>query len=289
MAYELPKDLKYKEKIVANLTWKQTLYLGTGILIGSLTLLIDSLPLFLRATVFTAASLTGAIFAFTRLERSLKDRHIYWKTVSEAGYLDQEALNFIDVETVENQIAEKNNGSKYSVVEVEPVNLQIRSRKEVEQIIHQYEDFLNSLNFPVHINIKTVDQLLEIDNYFDQYRDKVEKMVSETGNKDFQTYYREYQKFWKNYIEEHGIQKRKYYIIIPSTETCWSEAEKELERRTGLVLDKLPTQLAARRLTTSEILKLLANEFGDTVDVDNTYFSPVSLHKKQREKGGSFQ
>lgn len=274
MAYKLPKDLKYKEKVIGNLTWKQTIYTLTGITLSLSTLLLQ-IPLIAKALLSSTLILSSLILAFTSLENGLKDRIIYMRSVKEAGYLDQEAYNFLEIEKLEkNGVALRNDGTRIAFLEVEPVNLQIKTKKEKEEITEQYESFLNSIQFPIHINIKTIDTITEIEDYFDQLQNK------ENQVKSLQDYRKNYREYWENYIQDKGVKTRKYYIIIPSNHKNREEAHRQLERRTELVREKLPAQIPSKRMNKSQITRMLASYFGNLVQHQNNYYSPFTLPPK---------
>lgn len=281
MAYKLPKDLKYKEKVIGNLTWRQTIYIGTGTTLALTTLLINTftpIKLLLATTILTIT----LVFSFTDIESSLKDRIIYHTSVKEAGYLDEEAKNFLEIQKLErNGVAKRNDGTRIAFLEVEPVNLKIKTDQEKQEIITQYQKFLDSIQFPLHINIKTIDTLQEIETFFDQKQEKVQEQVHETGSKKLQDQFKDYRDYWKNYVEENGVKTRKYYIIIPSNHRDKEKAHKQLNRRTELVKEKLPRQIPAKRLSKTELTRMLASYFGNLVQHQNQYYSPFTLTNRE--------
>jgi hypothetical protein len=284
MAYKLPKDLRYKEKVFGNLTWRQTVYVGIGFCLGSGILLVRDLPLLFRIVSGLIVFVLSCLLAFTGLESRLRDEYVFRRTVSEAGYLDDAAFDFLEVsEVLEDGVVVSNNGCKYSFVEVEPVNLDVRSVDERNLILTQYEEFLDSLSFPIHINVRTVDALDVIDDHFQSFEENVRENVKETGNKSLEDFYNDYKSYWRDFIEENGIKKRKYYVIIPCFKGDKHVASEELERRTELVRSKLPQQLASKRMSKHEVTRMLASLFGDFVEFENHYFSPFTLSKRKQK------
>ncbi|MFB6100280.1 MAG: PrgI family protein [Candidatus Nanohalobium sp.] len=277
MAYKLPKDLRYKEKIVGNLNWKQTLYLGTGFLIAVTVLVQRPLPLSVRVVSALFAVFLSLGFAFMGLESGLKDRIVFLRTVSEAGYLDDEAYSFLGVEDVRDSGVVVGEECFYCFVEVEPVNLDVLNVDERNLVLSQYEDFLNSLEFPIHINVRTVDAVESLDSHFESFEEKIDD-----GDRAGRQFFEEYRDYWKGFVEEHGIKKRKYYIVIPSRKSDVHVAEEELMRRVELVRQKLPERLASKRLNKFEVTRLLASFFGDFVDFENHYFSPFTLSMRKK-------
>jgi len=142
---------------------------------------------------------------------------------------------------------------------------------------------LDSLSFPIHINVRTVDALDVIDDHFQSFEENVRENVKETGNKSLEDFYNDYKSYWRDFIEENGIKKRKYYVIIPCFKGDKHVASEELERRTELVRSKLPQQLASKRMSKHEVTRMLASLFGDFVEFENHYFSPFTLSKRKQK------
>ncbi|MFN7160479.1 MAG: hypothetical protein ACK4NC_02610 [Candidatus Gracilibacteria bacterium] len=100
-------------------------------------------------------------------------------------------------------------GSLRGVVEVGSVNFSLKSEEEQNAIIYSYQNFLNSLEFPVQILIKS--KKLDLDDYLDKLRVVAEQQTNPLLKK--QTI--DYIQFIGKLIEYADIMEKKFYIVIP--------------------------------------------------------------------------
>ena len=63
---------------------------------------------------------------------------------------------FLEINRIENDMVYLNNGSLKSLIHVQPINFHILSMRQKQAIIAAYKDFLNSLDFPIQIVMRTV-------------------------------------------------------------------------------------------------------------------------------------
>lgn len=100
-------------------------------------------------------------------------------------------------------------GSIRAVIEVSSVNFSLKSEQEQNAIIFSYQNFLNSLEFPVQILIRS--KKLDLDDYLANLNELAEKQSNPLLKK--QTL--EYSQFIGKLIEYAEIMEKKFYIIIP--------------------------------------------------------------------------
>ena len=101
MAYDIPDEIKYREKILLNLDLKQ---LGYIILFGIMGLLLYNLPIEgdLQLILPAIAAFSGLAFVFFNIEERVLDIIAYYRNVRKAGPYDLKAQNFIGVKAVKN-------------------------------------------------------------------------------------------------------------------------------------------------------------------------------------------
>jgi len=101
-------------------------------------------------------------------------------------------------------------GSVRSVLKVTPVNFDLKSEDEQNSIIYGYQSFLNIIEFPIQILIRS--KKLDIDMYLDSIVQVAEKQENPLL-KD-QTY--DYIDFIKKLVDLADIMKKEFYVVIPS-------------------------------------------------------------------------
>lgn len=108
----------------------------------------------------------------------------------------------------ENIIIMKDNSSRL-VMKCSTINFLLKNTDEQDSIIISFQRFLNSLDFPIQILVRS--KKLDIDTYISNLNDKAIKQ--ENTLLQNQTY--EYIEYLKKLIEVAQIMKKEFYIIIP--------------------------------------------------------------------------
>ncbi len=117
--------------------------------------------------------------------------------------------NYLDVAEVKKDTIVLKNGSFRSILAISAINFDLKSSEEQEAIINQYQNFLNSLDFPVQIVISS--RKLNMDNYLDFLDDKEKKQTSEL----LRLQINEYKKFIKQLVSVSNIMDKSFYAVIP--------------------------------------------------------------------------
>jgi len=101
------------------------------------------------------------------------------------------------------------NGGVRAVLKTSSLNFNLKSEQEQNAIINSYQGFLNSLEFPIQIVIKS--KKLDIDDYIDQ----VEKLGEKQENKLLQEQTNEYAQYIRKLVEYADIMQKDFYVVIP--------------------------------------------------------------------------
>lgn len=101
-------------------------------------------------------------------------------------------------------------GKQYRVVlEVTPVNFELKSEEEQDAIIDTYESFLNSVGYQLQILIRT----REID--MDKYLEGLSLQLQGETEEVYRNQLSNYDEFIRSLITTNKILTRQFYIIIP--------------------------------------------------------------------------
>lgn len=101
------------------------------------------------------------------------------------------------------------NGGIRAVFEVSSINFNLKSEDEQNAIIYSYQSFLNTLEFPVQIVMRS--KKLNLDNYLADLQKKGEKQK----NPLLQTQTFEYVSYIKRLLEYANIMQKEFYIVVP--------------------------------------------------------------------------
>jgi hypothetical protein len=101
------------------------------------------------------------------------------------------------------------NGGLRAVVQTNSVNFNLKSEDEQNAIIYAYQSFLNSLDFPIQILVRS--RKLDIDKYIENVRDIGEKhqnpLLRDQSN--------EYCEYISKLVEYADIMEKSFYVVIP--------------------------------------------------------------------------
>jgi hypothetical protein len=116
---------------------------------------------------------------------------------------------YINVEEIKNDLVVLKNKSLRSVLLVSSINFDLKSADEQEAIIGGYQNFINSLDFPVQIMISS--KRLNIEPYLEMLEKKRKTQTSELMRMQIS----EYSNFIKNITEVSKIMTKQFYIVVP--------------------------------------------------------------------------
>lgn len=126
------------------------------------------------------------------------------KQISDAS--TQRYLPFSQIK--ENIVIMKDNSARM-ILQCSTVNFLLKNSDEQDSIIMSFQRFLNSLDFPVQIMIRS--KKLDIDSYLWKLNDKAVKQDNPLLQN--QTY--EYIEYLRKLIEVAQIMKKDFYIVVP--------------------------------------------------------------------------
>lgn len=100
------------------------------------------------------------------------------------------------------------NGGMRAVLKTSSINFNLKSEEEQNAIIYSYQGFLNSLEFPIQILVRS--KKLDIDDYIEQ----VKKLGDKQENKLLQEQTYEYAQYIKRLVEYAEIMEKEFYVIV---------------------------------------------------------------------------
>jgi len=116
---------------------------------------------------------------------------------------------YVDVEEVRDGILVLRNGSIRVILFASSVNFDLKSSDEQDAIIMQYQNFLNSLDFPLQIIVHS--RRFRIDPYLGKLRQQ--EKTQENDLLRFQI--SEYGHFVKSLTEISNIMSKSFYVVVP--------------------------------------------------------------------------
>jgi len=118
-------------------------------------------------------------------------------------------LNYVDIKSIEDGVVVMKNGTLRAVILVSSINFDLKSSVEQESIIGSYQNFLNSLDFPVQIVVSS--RKLNISPYLSLLSTAEKAQRNELLR--IQT--TEYISFVKNLADVTNIMSKFFYVVVP--------------------------------------------------------------------------
>lgn len=115
----------------------------------------------------------------------------------------------VSIAEIRDDVVMLKDGSMRAVIEVSAINFELRSEDEQIAIIQNFQRFINSLDFPLHISI--VSRRL----YIDSYLKLAAEASSQLDNELLRIQSDEYIKFIKELSTLTNIMSKKFYITVP--------------------------------------------------------------------------
>ena len=116
---------------------------------------------------------------------------------------------YVDVEEVRDGVMVLRNGSIRAILFASSINFDLKSSDEQDAIVVQYQNFLNSLDFPLQIIVHS--RRFQIEPYLKKLRQQAK--VQENDLLRFQI--SEYENFVKSLTEISNIMSKSFYIVVP--------------------------------------------------------------------------
>ncbi|MDO8240583.1 MAG: hypothetical protein Q7T51_01165 [Candidatus Moranbacteria bacterium] len=116
---------------------------------------------------------------------------------------------FLDVAEIKEDVIVLKSGALRAVLAVSAINFDLKSSDEQEAIINQYQNFLNSLDFPIQILISS--RRMNIDKYIEY----VEKKEKEQDSELLRLQIYEYKNFIRQLVSVSNIMDKSFYVIVP--------------------------------------------------------------------------
>jgi len=126
---------------------------------------------------------------------------------------DDSTQRYLPFSEVRDNIVIMKDGSARIVLKVEAVNFALKSEPEQDAIIYSFQHFLNALQFPIQILIRS----LKVD--IEGYITRLKNLTAGQANTLLKEQSERYIEFLTNLVNVAQIMKKEFYIIIPHDET----------------------------------------------------------------------
>lgn len=115
----------------------------------------------------------------------------------------------LKIAEIRDNVAVLKNGGLRAVIKTSSVNVHLKSEDEQNAIIYSYQNFLNALEFPIQILVRS--KKLELDNYID----KLTNIAKKHKNPLMKEQTIDYIEYIKRLIEYADIMQKEFYVVVP--------------------------------------------------------------------------
>lgn len=117
----------------------------------------------------------------------------------------------LEIEEIREGIVILKNGELRAVLASSGINFALKSEEEQEALLYAFQDFLNSLDFPVQLVIQSRDVVIK------DYLATLEDFEKTQDNELLKLQTSEYRDFIKNFVENVNVMTKNFYVVISFT------------------------------------------------------------------------
>jgi type IV secretory pathway VirB4 component len=125
---------------------------------------------------------------------------------------DDSTQRYLPFAEIRDNIIMMKDGSARIVLKVEAVNFLLKSEQEQDAIVYSFQHFLNALQFPIQILIRS----LKVD--IEGYLNRLKTITAGQKNPLLRDQAERYIEFLTNLVNVAQIMKKEFYVIIPHDE-----------------------------------------------------------------------
>ena len=139
------------------------------------------------------------------------------------------AQEFVPVQEIRSGVVILKDKSMRSVLMASSLNFALKSQDEQNAIVFQFQNFLNSLDFPIQILIQSRER--DIRPYIALLEERRQAQLDDLMRIQIS----EYIEFIKKFVESVNVMSKHFFIVVPYTPALISSSTKEnpLERLLG--------------------------------------------------------
>jgi type IV secretory pathway VirB4 component len=116
---------------------------------------------------------------------------------------------FMDIAEIKDNVVVLKNGGLRAILQTSSINFNLKSEEEQNSIIYAYQNFLNSLDFPIQVVVQS--RKLDVDKYIET----VKEIGEEQPNVLLKEQTMEYCDYIQKLVEYADIMEKKFFVVVP--------------------------------------------------------------------------
>jgi hypothetical protein len=287
MPYAIPANIKYEEKLVGPFTIKQSAYLAVGGGIIAYLYFSSNLEALYKLPLIVVVALLTAGFAMFNLDVWLSNYFTFMKSEKKTSWISPAARQLMNIKSIRADAVFLKDGRVLALLKVTPINFGTLSEEDKDTVIYGFLEFLNSINFPLQIVMRSVN--LELEDYLRALK----RRITQRDDKIALAYYEHFSDYMRNYIKVSRINDRHFYIVVQAEKKGSDKVILEnLETKCETIKGSLALSgIVSDKLNTNQLVNFYSSYFTETFEVYDTFISPITLYRKmwQERKTGQPQ
>ena len=276
MPYKIPSDIRYEERLFGPLTIKQSVYALITALLIIFLLFFSKLDFAIQLILVMLVGLLGIGFIMFNLDTYLVNYLFFMREKKESSWISPAARKLMEIKSIRADAVFLKDGRVLGVVKVKPINYGVLGKEDQDTVIYGFLEFINSLNFPVQIVMRSVN--LDLSDYLSALK----RRIVQRDDKMSLAYYEHFSEYMYDYIKTNKINDRLFYIIVPAKR--FGDETKtilNLEDRSKSVIETLSLSgIIANRLGNKELLNMYASYFTESFKLDEEFISPITMYRR---------
>lgn len=276
MPVVIPQEVKYEERFIGPLTIKQSIYAGIAAVIMVYIWMFTNLFTPVKLILSFIVGGIAAGFVMLNFDVILVNLVSFMRVKKKSSWLSSDAQGLLDVRDIRADTVFLRKGGAFGLIKVTPINYGMLSKEDQDSVIYGFLEFLNTINFPIQIVMKSIN--LDINDYLSALKHRIETR----DDKISLAYYEHFSNYMRDYIAATKINDRLFYIVVPA-KRHWDEREviRSLESRCKNMMDTLAfSGINSERLNTQQLLNLYASYFTETFWLDEDFITSVTMYNK---------
>lgn len=131
------------------------------------------------------------------------------ETLTKKRKTKHSAQQYLDIVEIRDGVVVLRDGSFRAVLMASSLNFALKSEEEQNAIIYGFQDFLNSLDFPIQILINS--RRIDLTPYLRELDEREEAQTSELMKIQLQ----EYREYVKELVKVSNVMTKSFYVVIP--------------------------------------------------------------------------
>lgn len=276
MPYKIPSDIRYEERLFGPLTIKQSVYALISVISLIFILFFWKIDFVIQIILVLLVCGLGVGFTMFNLDTYIVNYFMFAKEKKESSWISPAARKLMEIKSIRADAVFLKDGRVLGVVKVKPINFGVLGKEDQDTVIYGFLEFINSLNFPVQIVMRSVN--LDLSDYLSALK----RRIVQRDDKMSLAYYEHFSEYMYDYIKTNKINDRLFYIIVPAKRfTDETKTILNLEERCKAVIETLSLSgIIAERLGNKPLLNMYASYFTESFKLDEEFVSPITMYRR---------